>query len=645
MTTKLMGLHKHELVETARLFSGEGDKIDVVFHDGGACMSEGIIKLPNTAPDVALSEKGQRFDRAMVDHEAGHVAISTMGPMQRHAGDNRMMSLLNGIEDCRVEKYVTEKHPGSRKNLGTARDIVYEGMAEKIMASDDARKFVGANINNAWWEKYGGWPSENRKRAFEALPEALQDFCRRYADLANKLKTTKGSGPTCRLAEKALEELVQMGPMPPEQEGGADVDGGTQQSQPEGAQPNQNQGNNEQEQESEQSSEERSEVDEADADAEEQGGGPNDDEQDGDAKGQDGEAANDAGDFDKETECEDGDLAKHHEDVRREESTEKVGSAIGGCGPKDQAPELIDVSTRQGYAAVVGRHKRGIWEALVENQAAVQNANNPQWFERHWSTACRNVKATVAPTQAKLQEAFMAAAQRNWSGGHEFGSLDPKSLVRAYQGREGAFRRKDSGQDIDAAVTLLVDCSGSMSGRAGGRDRKMVLAAEMALALSMVLERMGVAVEVRGFNGNWNGGATDCYHVDWLFKPFAKTVRQCRDGLGSMRFAYSGGNVDYVHLQSAASTLMKREEAKKLLIVLSDGGTCGSWGEMQRLCRAIHDTTPITLFGVGVCSPAVSDYYPDYVVVRDTSDLSRVVAGRISRALMGRGLNAVKEAA
>ena len=635
MTDKLMGLHQHELVETARVFSGQGQKLEVIFHDGGACMNEGVVKLPATPPDVALSERGQRFDRAMVDHEAGHVAISTMGPLAKYADDNRMMSLINGIEDVRVEKYVTNKYPGSRKNIGTARDISYEGMDEQIMASSDARKFVGANINNAWWEKYGGWPSENRKRAFEALPEALQDFCRRYADLAHNLSSKRGSGPTAKLAEKALKELIDMGPMPPE-------------DQPEGpgGEQEQNKQEQKQEQNSEQGTQERSETDsETNAG---QGDGADDDEQDDEGGGQDGEAADDAGDFQEEedagdfteeTECEDGDLAKKHEDVRRDESdaeTEKYGTHPGD-GLTDNMAFEVRADTRKAWAEIWQHEiaERKMWEHYQHYLSPLHWDGDK--FDGAWARMMKRVQSKVAPTQARLQEAFMAAAQRNWSGGYDSGALNPKTLVRAYQGREGAFRRKDSGQDLDGAVTLLVDCSGSMGGY------KIEVASSMALALALVLERMNISVEVRGFTGGECGYQGT--NSDLLFKPFERRVMQCRDGMAALSEANSLGNLDYVHVQSAAVSLLRRDEQRKMLIVLSDGETCGGYGHLRGLCKALHKSPALELLGVGIQSDSVRDYYPNHVVVYNVDELSTVVAGRIAKTLTGRGLVAVKEAA
>ena len=220
MTSKLMGLHQHELVETAKLFSSKGSKVNVVFDDGGARTDGNTIWLPASPPDVALSEKGQRFDRAMVDHEASHHDVTNMKEFTTgvSGGDRRLEGLVQAIEDCRVDKNAIIKHPGARKNLGTARDMAFEGSAELIEATKDARHFAGTGIINAWWEKHGGWPSLNRKRAFEALPPEMQDFCRKYAELADELSLKRTTKPTVELAEKALAELLAMGETPPEQE-------------------------------------------------------------------------------------------------------------------------------------------------------------------------------------------------------------------------------------------------------------------------------------------------------------------------------------------------------------------------------------------------------------------------------------------
>lgn len=617
MSSKLMALHQHELVETAKLFSEQGKNLRVEFHEGGAKMGDGVVYLPSTPPDVALSERGQRFDRAMVDHEAGHHVISTTGPLKKAAqsGDKRLLSLVQGIEDCRVEHAVLDKYPGARKNLGTARDITFEGVAEAIAQSKDARQFASTGIINAWWEKNGGWPSANRTAAFEALPQQMQEFCRKYADLAQKLPTKRGSMPTVKLAEQALAELEAMGvqPVEDEQQVEAEVpsaggDGDDEQQQQQQQQSSDGDGDDEQQSES------------GSAD------GAADDEQ---------QSASSSG-FEPGDEQHSVSFDDHHERVRDEESDGTPGGRQHGrhgdvC---DWVPKQLRLATVDDWLAAsrMTGHVEAIMSVYWRHYPTVP------WNDglAAWPDMLRTVQTAVGRTQAKLQEAFMSASERNWSGGYDQGTLDPKALVRAYQGRDGAFRRKDTGQDIDGAVTLLLDCSGSMD-----EHEKQDVSGPMTVALAMVLERMGVAVEVRGFTGLMHKDA----QFDMILKPFDMQVSRCRAGLGQASMLACAQNYDPAHVTTAAHSLMRRPEAKRMLIVLSDGSPCGFGPALGRLCRALHEKSPIELLGVGIRDRSVEDYYPNHVVVNELSELSTVVAGRIAQTLLGRGLTEMRRAA
>ena len=609
MSSKLMALHQHELVETAKLFSEQGKNLRVEFHEGGAKMGDGVVYLPSTPPDVALSERGQRFDRAMVDHEAGHHVISTTGPLKKAAqsGDKRLLSLVQGIEDCRVEHAVLDKYPGARKNLGTARDIVYEGVAEAIAQSKDARQFASTGIINAWWEKNGGWPSANRTAAFEALPQQMQEFCRKYADLAQRLPTKRGSMPTVKLAEQALAELEAMGVQQVEDEQQVEVEvpdvGGDGDEQ-------------EQEQQQQQQS---SDGDGDDAADDEQQSAPS--------------SGFGAGDEQHSVSYDD-----HHERVRDEESDGTPGGQQHGrYGDRcNLVPTPLPLATVDDWKHARYLNNSGAVDRLLERYS--RHYRTVPWRDglAAWPEMLRTVRTVVGRTQAKLQEAFMSASERNWSGGYDQGTLDPKALVRAYQGRDGAFRRKDTGQDIDGAVTLLLDCSGSMY-----KDGKQEMAGAMAVALAMVLERMEVAVEVRGFTG-WNKQGQI---FDMILKPFDKQVSQCRAGLGQASMLAGVSNYDAPHVTTAAHSLMRRPEAKRMLIVLSDGSPCGYGRALERLCRGLHEKSPIELLGVGIQDCSVNFYYPNHVVVNELSELSTVVAGRIAQTLLGRGLTEMRRAA
>ena len=522
-------------------------------------------------------------------------------------GDKRLEGLVQSIEDCRVDKNAMQKHPGSRKNLGTARDISFEGSAELIEGADDARHFAGTGIINAWWEKYGGWPSENRKRAFEALPPAMQDFCRKYADLADELTLQRTTKPTVELAKKALADLEAMGPMPPETE------------QPEGPGGEQGQSEQEQEQENGQSTEQNSGVVEGDEERQDQEGS------DGEESGQDGATSFDAG-----SEIDSTDLAEAHAKMMESEAE---GYEKGGYSPYYNPNDVKVETTRLATESDWHNVKPGLTKKLINRYA--------EWgflapcYQSHWSDTLRAVRSSVAKTQAKLTEAFMASSQRLWSGGYDSGALDPRAFVRAYQARDGAFRRKDTGDDINAAVTLLLDCSGSMD--RGSKDK---VAGAMVVALAMVLERMNVAVEVRGFTSDRSDRI-----ADMVFKPFDMPVAQSRCGLSVLMQSANMENHDYVNVRIAAASLLKRSEAKRMLIVLSDGAPIAYSSELTDFCRALHDRGELSLLGVGIKSHAVELYYPNNVVVNELEELSTVVAERIARTLLGRGLKVTREAA
>ena len=184
-------------------------------------------------------------------------------------------------------------------------------------------------------------------------------------------------------------------------------------------------------------------------------------------------------------------------------------------------------------------------------------------------------------------------------------------------------------------MTLLLDCSGSMD--RGSKDK---VAGAMVVALAMVLERMNVAVEVRGFTSDRSDRI-----ADMVFKPFDMPVAQSRCGLSVLMQSANMENHDYVNVRIAAASLLKRSEAKRMLIVLSDGAPNAYSSELTDFCRALHDRGELSLLGVGIKSHAVERFYPNHVIVSDLSELSTVVAERIARTLLGRGLKVTREAA
>ena len=223
----------------------------------------------------------------------------------------------------------------------------------------------------------------------------------------------------------------------------------------------------------------------------------------------------------------------------------------------------------------------------------------------------------------ELQAALAVPRVDGWEGGREEGRIDGRRLAQlvASPAERRLFRAERVEPHADAAVTFLVDCSGSMKAHA---ETLAVLLDVLARAL----EQAGAACEVLGFTtGAWSGGRAQ---RDWLragrppqpgrlnealhivFKDAATPWRRARTALAALlkadlfREGIDGEAVDW-----AAARLGVRDEARKLLLVVSDGAPMDTAtalaNDPQYLDRHLRDVVArhevrgaVAIQGVGV---------------------------------------------
>ena len=134
----------------------------------------------------------------------------------------------------------------------------------------------------------------------------------------------------------------------------------------------------------------------------------------------------------------------------------------------------------------------------------------------------------------------------------------------------------------DTVVTLLIDNSGSM------RGRPISIAAISADVLARTLERCSVKVEILGFTTRaWKGGLSrehwlndgrpqqpgrlnDLRHI--IYKSADAPWRRSHVNLGlMMKEGLLKENIDGEALEWAHRRIAMRKEARKILMVISDG--------------------------------------------------------------------------
>ena len=194
----------------------------------------------------------------------------------------------------------------------------------------------------------------------------------------------------------------------------------------------------------------------------------------------------------------------------------------------------------------------------------------------------------IARLARELRALLADPARDGWDGGQEEGLIDGRRLAQlvASPTERRLFRTERMEPIADCMVSFLIDCSGSMKEHAES-------VAMMIDVFTRALEQAGVTSEVLGFTtGAWNGGRAQ---RDWVragrpahpgrlnerchlvFKAAATPWRRARPAMAALLKAdlFREG-VDGEALDWACLRLRQRAEARKLLLVISDGSPMDS---------------------------------------------------------------------
>ena len=229
-----------------------------------------------------------------------------------------------------------------------------------------------------------------------------------------------------------------------------------------------------------------------------------------------------------------------------------------------------------------------------------------------------------------------AKAQRVY--GVKKGKLDQSRLSRicfnAPGFNERVFKNKIENKILDAAITVLVDMSGSMSGT------KAYYALASTLLVNEVCSTLNIPIEIVGFTDDY--GKDEVSPVMFVYKSFSN-LHVSNDDLEKY-FAKSSyhmhGNPDGENILWAHNRLLKRKEKKRLLIVMSDGSPAASKSSIgisrftEQVIREIEDSKKIDIYGLGLQSDSVRSYYRAHSVVDKPEDIPSKLLELIERKIL-----------
>ncbi|CAB3802398.1 hypothetical protein LMG28688_05560 [Paraburkholderia caffeinitolerans] len=272
-----------------------------------------------------------------------------------------------------------------------------------------------------------------------------------------------------------------------------------------------------------------------------------------------------------------------------------------------------------------------------------------------WRKLRALARAETGALKTQLERALKADELTHWKREQERGEIDRAALARlaVSRGYRTPFRVATHASGRDAAVTLLLDLSGSMAGR------KIELARLCAAALADALMQLGFDCEVLGYSSiespemrvqyeraraagaDLSGYNRFVERLDLrVFKRF--DARNSHDASGLAAIECGHENPDGEALAWAAARLAERKARRRLLFVLSDGYPSTSDGDPAVLRSDLHARVAelgeqgIELVGIGIQDDAVEAFYPHAVVVHKLHELPAVAFATLSRMLTRR---------
>ncbi len=267
------------------------------------------------------------------------------------------------------------------------------------------------------------------------------------------------------------------------------------------------------------------------------------------------------------------------------------------------------------------------------------------------------LKGAVGRVANRLQRRLQAQQNRSWEFDLEEGTLDAGRLARVVANPTTplSFKQETDIEFRDTVVTLLLDNSGSM------RGRPISIAAICADVLARTLERCQVKCEILGFTTRaWKGGQSreqwladgreplpgrlnDLRHI--IYKSADAPWRRARPNLGlMMKEGILKENIDGEALEWAHRRMVSRPEARRILMVISDGAPVddstlsvnpASYLEkhLRDVIAMIEKRRAVELIAIGI-GHDVTRYYNRAVTITDVEQLAGAMTDQLA-ALFG----------
>lgn len=547
------------------------------------------ITLPSLTDSLIPTECWDGF----LDHEVAHVKFTNPKIVpwieKTVKKDPLTKELWNAIEDGHIEQRMGDEFPGCRTNLNVTRTFVMDRDDEKYRKGEEmtpAGKFMNAVLHAV---------HDRNTIDFEADPD-IGELYKEAKPVLAKLGGQTNSFECRDLAIELRAFLDDLAEQEPEQGEDSDDESG------------------------------KGDKGEDSSDQSKEGGG------DGDAESKPEQGQGSGG-------------------GERKSAAQAAKEIIEGDAPnsglQDKINEMIqakideismDWSGPDDYLIYTEENDKETFFSITEREAYGERYNEEKAEVAAFiGTMGRQLKLALA---AMKQTHLVPAARK----GRRF---DIPQVGRWMHGSDDdrIYRRFETSVVLDTAVTVLFDCSGSM-GASDGDKTRIEVARLAAIAFHEALDHAGVKHEILAFDSGQDHSYRGSVPNEEIYSRVYETCNRyvlvpsgSSDGRAIMHMDARSANRDGESVLWAAKRLAKQNTARHVLIVCSDGRPAGSRyhrTECRYLKQVVNQCVKsgIEVYGVGILTDHVEDYYPESVVVKSAKDLPSTLISLLNRSLV-----------
>ncbi|CCG43325.1 cobaltochelatase CobT-related protein [Magnetospirillum molischianum] len=654
------------------------------------------VNLP-FVPDTASEDLISAIE-GFLDHEVAHLLFSDFMVIgEAHRLGTRIAILHNIVEDTFVERKMTEKFPGSGYNLAVMGHFFSEEVNRPLFKQAMMNKDQEAILGSLMVPMMRAWAGQQVFIDFmEGKWELVEKIVARIGTLKDRVPLVQSSKEALDLA-LAIEAAIYP-PKPKSSTKGEKTpsipknkEEPTPPEEPQAGEGDEGDGHGSTEQET-CDSESESEPEDIDAGNDEPAGN---DDTSGDAAADESDGvADDEGDADPEptgaagsTEPAGGDDADPEPvadaDLDEDDAEGDGDGGSGGPGDGEEDGELSDGETAPGcggfedlpedFLSRTIDFDKSVGEKISGDAADAMRSAEYRLFTKDFDIVdlfevpedfdMRKVvkmddrtRSMVGVMQKDLERMMAAQSKVIKSAGQRKGRVHGASLHRLAANDARVFYKKEEHRSKETAVTLLIDCSGSMTGS------PIETACTAAYALSSVLERIGVKHEILGFTTKGLGGEIPGLTPEMIFAeqqrvgfrftrwealymPIFKEVHERLTPQVKARLAAAPktrgllqNNIDGECVEIATRRLLSQRAERRVLIVLSDGNPACN-GDMralyEHLKRAVKnaEVRGVECIGIGIEDDSVRHFYPKHVVLNRLDQLPGEIMAQLKSIL------------